>query len=126
MKSETGFAKVAGFELTLLDCAGYFHKSAGINGLAQIVKDLGTKADAGKLARAAEVYGNAAVRGLGYLLEHAGYAPQAHALATFANRAKTSLLLDPSVKPFLASLAAATPRAAKWELILNEPVEVDF
>ncbi len=66
MKSEAGFANVAGVELTLLDCARYFHKSAGINGLAQIVKDLGTKADAGKLARAAEVYENAAVRRLGY------------------------------------------------------------
>src|SRR5690606_22134713 len=36
IKSEAGFAKVAGMELTLLDCARYFRKAAGINGLAQI------------------------------------------------------------------------------------------
>jgi hypothetical protein len=40
MKSEAGFASVAGVELTLLDCAGYLHRAAGINGVAQIAKDL--------------------------------------------------------------------------------------
>jgi hypothetical protein len=39
--------------LTLLDCARYFHKAAGINGLAQIVKDIGEKADPRKLASVA-------------------------------------------------------------------------
>jgi hypothetical protein len=40
LKSDAGFAKVAGIELTLLDCARYFHKAGGINAVAQIVKDL--------------------------------------------------------------------------------------
>jgi len=73
MKSEAGFAKVAGVELTLLDCARYFHKAAGINGVAQIVRDIGAKADPGKLAKAAMAYENSAVRRLGYLLDHAGH-----------------------------------------------------
>jgi predicted transcriptional regulator of viral defense system len=126
MKSEAGFAKVAGIELTLLDCARYFHKSAGINGLAQIVKDLGAQADASKLASAAVVYENASVRRLGYLLDQAGCEPQARALEPFVKEAKTSLLLDPSVKPLIASLAEEAPRVAKWKLVINEPVEVDF
>jgi len=126
MKSEAGFAKVAGIELTLLDCARYFHKSAGINGLAQIVKDLGAQADARKLARAAVVYENASVRRLGYLLDQAGCKPQARALEPFVKEAKTSLLLDPSVKPLIASLAEEASRVAKWKLIINEPVEADF
>jgi predicted transcriptional regulator of viral defense system len=41
MKSDAGFAKVAGVELTLLDCARYFHKTSGINGVAQVAKDIG-------------------------------------------------------------------------------------
>jgi predicted transcriptional regulator of viral defense system len=126
MKSEAGFAKVAGVELTLLDCARYFHKSAGINGLAQIVKDIGTQADTRKLAKAAEVYENASVRRLGYLLDQAGCEPQANALEPFVKRVKTSLPLDPSVKPLIASLAEEAPRIAKWKLIINEPVEADF
>lgn len=126
LKSETGFAKVAGIELTLLDCARYFHRAAGINGLAQIVKDLGAKADVRKLASAAQVYENAAVRRLGYLLEQAGCKRQASSLAGFAARARRSTLLVPSIKPSLASLVEAAPRDSRWKLILNEPVEVDF
>jgi hypothetical protein len=36
MKSDEGLAKVAGIELTLLDCARYFHDVGGINAVAQI------------------------------------------------------------------------------------------
>jgi predicted transcriptional regulator of viral defense system len=126
MKSEAGFAKVAGVELTLLDCARYFHKSAGISGLAQIVKDIGAQANARKLAKAATVYENASVRRLGYLLDQAGYEPQASALEPFVKAAKTSLPLDPSVKPLITSLAEEAPRVAKWKLFINVPVEVDL
>lgn len=126
IKTETGFAKVAGIELTLLDCARYFHRAAGINGLAQIIKDIGSKADQHKLAKAAEVYENAAIRRLGYLLEQAGCKRQASALAGFAALARSSALLVPSVKPLLASLTDAAPRDSRWKLILNEPVEADF
>ena len=72
------------------------------------------------------VYENASVRRLGYLLDQAGYEPQASALEPFVKDAKTSLLLDPSVKPLITSLAEEAPRVAKWKLILNEPVEADF
>jgi len=126
MKSEAGFAQVAGIELTLLDCARYFHKSAGINGLAQIVKDMGERADARKLAEAAVVYENASVRRLGYLLDHFGCESQASALEPFVKMAKTSLLLDPSIKPLIPSISEDAPRIAKWKLIVNEPVEADF
>jgi hypothetical protein len=98
----------------------------GINGLAQIVKDIGAQSDARKLAKAAEVYDNAAVRRLGYLLDQAGYKPKAGALEPFVKAAKTSIPLNPSVKPLIASLVEEAPRVAKWKLIINEPVEIDF
>jgi predicted transcriptional regulator of viral defense system len=126
MKSDAGFAQVASIELTLLDCARYYHKSAGINGLAQIVKDIGEQADARKLAEAAEVYENASVRRLGYLLDQAGCASQASALEPFVKMAKTSLLLDPSIKPLISAHFEESPRIAKWKLVINEPVEADF
>lgn len=126
MKSDAGFAKVAGIELTLLDCARYFHKAAGINGVAQIVKDIGSKADPRKLAKAAVVYENSSVRRLGYLLDRAGHARQSHALESFVKKAKVALPLDPSVKPLISSLADLSEKDSKWMLIINEPVEVDF
>lgn len=125
IKSEAGFAKVAGMELTLLDAARYFHKAAGINGAAQIVKDLGAKADPRKLARAAAHYENASVRRLGYLLDRAGHARQANALEAFAKQAKSMKPLDPSVKPLLPELAALHEKDSRWKLVINETVEVD-
>ncbi len=80
MKSEAGFAKVAGVELTLLDCTRYFRKTTGINGVVQIISDLAKKADPRKLAKAALIYENSTVRRLGYLLDCTGHAHQAKAL----------------------------------------------
>jgi predicted transcriptional regulator of viral defense system len=126
MKSEAGFAQVAGIELTLLDCARYFHKAAGINGVAQIVKDLGERADSRKLAKAALAYENSSVRRLGYLLDRAGHVRQSQALEPFVKKAKIALPLDPSVKPLISSLADPPEKDSKWMLIINEPVEIDF
>ena len=126
IKSDAGLAKVAGVELTLFDCARYFHKAGGINGLAQIVKDLGGRAKPASLIKAAAHYENSSVRRLGYLLERMGHARQAKALQPFVKRAKTAVLLDPSVKPLLEGLDARYEKAAKWMLVINETVEVDF
>lgn len=126
IKSEAGFAKIAGVELTLLDSARYFHEAAGINGVAQMAKDLGSHADPRKLAKAAVHYENSSVRRLGYLLDCAGHAQQANALEPFAREAKSMKLLDPSVKPLSESLVALHEKNAKWKLIINESVEIDF
>ena len=124
MKSDAGFANVAGVELTLLDCMRYFHKAAGINGVAQIAKDIGAKANPRTLAKAAAAYENSAVRRLGYLLDQAGHRRQAHALEPFVAQAKTQLPLDPAVKPLVAALAQVHERNAKWKLLINETVEI--
>ncbi len=126
IKSEAGFAKVAGLELTLLDCARYFHKAAGINGLAQIAQDLGGNASADVLTSIAAHYENSSVRRLGYLLERAGHLQQADALRPFARKAKTLVLLDPSVKPLVEGVSDLREKVPDWHLIINEHVEVDF
>jgi predicted transcriptional regulator of viral defense system len=123
MKSDAGFANVAGVELTLLDCVRYFHKAAGINGVAQIVRDIGGKANPRTLAKAAAAYENSAVRRLGYLLDQVGHGRQAHALQAFVKVAKTAVPLDPAVKPIVAALAQVHERNAKWKLLINETVE---
>jgi predicted transcriptional regulator of viral defense system len=126
MKSDAGFAKVSGVELTLLDCARYYHKAAGINGVAQIAKDIGAKADPRTLAKVAAAYENSSVRRLGYLLDHADHVRQAKALEPFIKKAKSSVPLDPSVKPLLESQAEMYESDAKWKLVINESVEIDF
>jgi predicted transcriptional regulator of viral defense system len=126
MKSDAGFAQVAGVELTLLDCARYFHNATGINGVAQIAKDIGAKAEPRALAKAAAAYENSSVRRLGYLLERAGHMRQANALEPFVKKAKTAVLLDPSVKPLIESLSVLHEKDTRWKLVINEPVEIDF
>ncbi len=124
--SETGYAKVAGIETTLLDCARYFHKAGGINGFAQIVKDLGKKANPDRLAEIATHYENSSVRRLGYMLDLAKHVLQAEALRPFVKKAKTTVMLDPSIKPLLPSLMEHFKKAPDWLLLINEPVEVEF
>ena len=125
MKSDTGFAQVAGVELTLLDCARYLRKAGGISGVAQIARDIGAKAAPHALALAAADYENSAVRRLGYLLELAGHERQAEALVSFARKAKTVVPLNPSAKPLIRSLAGLQEKNRRWKLAINEPVEFD-
>lgn len=126
LKSEAGFAKVAGMELMLLDSARYFHKAGGINGVAQIVHDVGLKADPRKLVKAAAAYENSAVRRLGYLLDHFGHERQSEVLVPFVRKAKSVKLLDPSIKPLIEGMSDQAEKNTKWMLSINEPVEVDL
>ena len=126
LKSETGFAKLAGVELTLLDVARYFHKAAGINGAAQVVHDLGGKADARKLSAIAREYENSAVRRLGYLLDHFGHERQASALLPFAKTAKSMKALDPSVRTLVEGGEEHYEKNPKWKIVINEAVEIDL
>jgi predicted transcriptional regulator of viral defense system len=125
LKGDEGFAKVAGVELTLLDCARYFHDAGGINGVAQITKDVGGEANSRALADAAEDYENSSVRRLGYLLDLANHSRQAKALEPFVKKAKTAVPLNPAVTPLVASFAEPREKNSRWKLMINESVEVD-
>ena len=97
----------------------------GLDGAAQVVHDLGNKADPGILARAASAYENSAVRRLGYLLEHFGHNRQASQLQKFVPQAKSFKDLDPASKPIVAALRSAEEKNQKWKLVINVPVEID-
>jgi predicted transcriptional regulator of viral defense system len=126
LKSDAGFAQVAGVEVLLLDAVRYFHQAAGLNGAAQIVHDLGERAHPRRLVDAAQSYENSVVRRLGFLLEHFGHTRQAARLRSLAARARSSKPLDPSVR-VVPSLADSTGHAedATWKLELNVTVEID-
>lgn len=125
LKTTAGYALVAGVELTLLDCARYLHDAGGINGVAQIAKDIGAKADPRLLAKAALAYEGSVVRRLGYLLELAGHERASDVLVRQASKAKAYVPLDPSVKPLIPALAAEAEKVARWKLLVNETVETD-
>lgn len=126
LKTDAGFAKIAGVELTLLDVCRYFRRAGGINGAVQIVHDLGRKADSKILAKAACVFENSSVRRLGYLLSYFGFSRKADALRSFAKKAKSFKSLVPSVKPIVPELAEMEERNTDWKLLINVPVEIDL
>lgn len=125
LKTNAGYAKVAGMELTLLDICRYFHQAAGINGAAQAIHDLGKKANGRILAKAANAYENTSVRRLGYLLERFGHSRQANALRPFVEKSKSFKLLDPSVKPIVPEITGSVERNSDWKLLVNVSVEID-
>lgn len=125
LKTPAGYAQVAGVELTLLDCTRYFHDAGGINGVAQVAKDIGSHAEPHLLANAAQAYEGSVVRRLGYLLELAGHTHASDALAPQAGKAKNYVPLDPSVKPLIPELAGESEKVAHWRLLVNEAVETD-
>lgn len=123
LKSESGFAKGAGVELTLLDCMRYSPKAGGLNGVAQVVQDIGGKANPKLLASAAAAYENSVVRRLGYLLEHFHHDKQARALSSLAQRAKSLKPLNPAGRSFLKK--SPPPISSEWRLLINQSIEVD-
>ena len=125
IKTNAGYAQVAGVELTLLDSIRYFHKAGGMNSVSQVVKDIGDKADPKKLAQLAAAYETSCVRRLGYLLDRAAHARPAKALERFAREAKTAVPLDPSVKAVSSVLSTPAEKEKRWKLVINERVEVD-
>jgi hypothetical protein len=125
LKTDAGLAKVAGVELLLLDVVRYFRQSAGFNGAAQVVHDLGAKADPRTLARAAAFYENSTARRLGYLLEQFKHTRQAASLRPLVFKAKSFKPLDPSVRVVASLARGKAPDAPAWKLSLNVPLEID-
>ncbi len=126
IKTAAGYARVAGVELTLLDCARYFHKAGGIHTVAQVARDIGAKAEPKRLAQLAAAYEASCARRVGYVLQQVGHPRQARSLEPFALKAKAFVPLDPAIKPVSSLLATPGERDAQWKLLIHEPVELDF
>ncbi len=125
IKSETGYAQVAGIELTLLDAIRYYQACGGVNAAAQLIHDLGAQARLRKLADASKHYEDSSLRRLGYLLELYGHERQAETLIAAALRAKSYKQLNPSEKPISEVLADPLEKNEKWKILVNEFVEID-
>ncbi|MDE0310605.1 MAG: hypothetical protein OXI60_12380 [Acidiferrobacterales bacterium] len=126
MKSSSGFAKVAGVELTLFDCSRYFRKTAGLDYVAQIVKDIGGSADSINLSALATANENTTLRRLGYLLDNMGHHDQAAALLPFVSRAKSLKPLDPSISDLPNEFALKNEVNSKWKLVINQKLATDY
>jgi predicted transcriptional regulator of viral defense system len=121
-KTDTGTMKVSSPELTALDLLRYIHVAGGVDAVATVLKDLGTKIDGGKLATMAVHFDRACVQRLGYILDRLGHEERAQAMHSQLVLAKSALwvALEPIRRGAAASANAmsvgtspfsATPRS---------------
>ncbi len=125
LKSDTGYAQVAGCELTLLDAVRYPLPAGGVQAMAQLVHDLGDQCDSDRLRGAAPIYENTVVRRLGYLLERYGHAAQAKALLPYVPPSAPYKPLNPAEKPVSTYLPQAVEKDSTWRLAINADVAID-
>ena len=119
--------KVAGVELTLLDCVRYFHKATGIDGVGRHSSGYWRQGRASRARECRHVvrelvrYAGSAIHSIGQ-----GMLGKPRRSSRSSKKAKTFVPLDPAVKPLIESLADSYEKDVEWRLVLNEPVEIDF
>lgn len=79
-KTDTGSMKISSAELTALDLLRYLHVVGGIDSVATILKDLGSRLNANKLATLGVPFERTTIQRLGYLLDRLGYSASTEAL----------------------------------------------
>lgn len=112
-KTEAGFIKISGIELTMLDLLRYPHAAAGLDNIATVLGDLGSRFDPYKLADLSTAFERTIVQRLGYLLDKLGFSEQTGALHETLSRFR--------VLPW----TELEPARQKNHVVKHEPIERD-
>jgi predicted transcriptional regulator of viral defense system len=121
IKTETGFLKASGPELTALDLIKYPIASGGLGNIATILLELAEKIRPDELILIARkeksfVY----IQRLGYLLDHLGFASKTESLTQWLLKQKPHpVLLDPAQSKGESSFNK------KWKLFENQIIEAE-
>jgi predicted transcriptional regulator of viral defense system len=126
-KTETGAMKVSTIELTALDLLRYPQAAGGIDNIATVLADLGSRLDGNKLAALSASAERSVVQRLGHLLERLGHGERATAMHDALDaRAPTSWTeldrgeaRDPDFAP------APQERDPRWRIVVRRQPEVD-
>lgn len=127
-KTDAGYIKCAGPELTALDLLRYPHAAGGIHHIATVLLEMGEQLDPSTLADLALSFEKFQVQRLGYLLDFLGYQKCArHLLRVLESKGRISWAeLTPfprGIEPDL--IPAITERDRRWRVYVRTPVEVD-
>ncbi|WP_186398839.1 type IV toxin-antitoxin system AbiEi family antitoxin [Stappia sp. P2PMeth1] len=127
-KTDAGYIKMPGPELTALDLLRYPHAAGGIDHIATLLTDLGAKLNPPTLGFLATAYGRNGVQRLGFLLDYLGSDGAARQLLRMLENTTgiTWTELDPpprSTDPDLVH--PVTEKNRRWRMIVRRPVEVD-
>jgi len=122
VKTETGYIRVSGPELTAIDLLKYSKAVGGLNNIATIIAEMGERINGDKLGRIARKEKSPVfIQRLGYLLDHLGFATKTDDLARWLLEQKARpVLLDPNQKKGKSLLNK------KWKLFENQKVEAEL
>lgn len=126
-KTDTGKMKVSSPELTAFDLVSYIHVAGGIDAVATVLNDLGSKIDGRKLADMAPHFDRACVQRLGYLLDRFGHAECTKAIHDQLFDAKSIpwVALEPAKRGAVDSPTAPVERNERWRVSVQREPEVD-
>nr|WIE94397.1 type IV toxin-antitoxin system AbiEi family antitoxin [Mesorhizobium sp. WSM4875] len=126
-KTDTGMMKVSSPELTALDLLRYPQAAGGIDHIATVLADLGSKIDGEKLAALAQAAERPVIQRVGYLLDRLGHGGRAEQMLAALNER------NPLVWTELDRREASDPdfapepieRNARWRVIVRRAPEID-
>jgi predicted transcriptional regulator of viral defense system len=126
-KTDTGSMKISSAELTALDLLRYLHVVGGIDSVATILTDLGSRLDASKLARLALHFERTTIQRLGYLLDRLGYPASAEALRNvlFSRSSVPWVQLEPMDRKQPNPDQPPLERNERWRVAIYRHPETD-
>jgi len=126
-KTEAGFIKISGIELTMLDLLRYPHAAAGLDHIATVLSDLGPRFDPYKLANLSAAFERTVVQRLGNLLDELGFGEQTGALHETLSpfRVLPWTELEPARAKTLVIKHEPIERDERWHVIVNRIPEID-
>jgi predicted transcriptional regulator of viral defense system len=126
-KTDTGSMKISSIELTALDLLRYLHAAGGIDAVATVLADLGSRMDGGKLALLAAHFERVTIQRLGYLLDRLEHAAVTQRLRdhVFSKSPVPWVHLEPTNRKQSLSKEQPIERNERWHVNVYRYPEVD-
>lgn len=126
-KTESGFMKISGIELTTLDLLRYPRAAGGLDHIVTVLADLGDGVDPHKLASLSEAFERSVGQRLGHLLETLGYGRRANGLyeAVSKGRALPWTELEPAQATDPDFAPEPVERDRRWRVTVRRTPEPD-
>lgn len=126
-KTDTGSMRISSPELTALDLVRYPHAAGGMDNLATVLADLGSKMDAQKLAALSATAERSVVQRLGHLLDRLGHGEVTGPLyeALLRRGAKPWIELDRKEASDPDFALPPQEKDERWRVVVRRAPEVD-